>query len=535
VAVNIKERIHEILQEEAGGEVPFSLDHPEVEGRGDYSSNIALARSRLEKRAPLAIAEDLALRLKEKYADVFVAVEVANPGFLNFYLSSAYIAKALGDFEKKEKSQKTGKASVEYISANPTGPLHIGNARGGPIGDVIAHVLSEVGCIVTKEYFHNDAGAQIGKFADSLWHWYLKALKKPSVLPEGGYEGEYVSEVSRDIAKKYKDKFLKNPEKGKLFLADEALKRSWADNSDVMKKLGISFNKITKESALVKSKTKAALAELQEKDLLFEKDGATWFRYKNEQGEDKESVVIKSDGAYVYFANDIAYHKEKFAKNDYVVDVLGEGHQGHIPKLEAVADAFGFSRDNFKIVVHGQVTLVKGGEVVSMSKRKGNFVTAREVLEAVGKDAFRYFMLQYAPRSGMQFDLSLAKEKSKKNPVYYIQYAHARACSILAKSTKKTARVADSFEYFETEPEMQLIKKILELTEITHETARDFQVQRLAKYAYDLAASFTRFYETTRVVESGVYEAPRLALVALTQKTLAHVLGLLGISAPKKM
>ena len=324
---------------------------------------------------------------------------------------------------------------MEFISANPTGPLHIGNARGGPIGDVIAHLLEETGYKVIREYFHNDAGAQVGAFRDSLWHWYLLACGKESHMGEIQYASDYVKEFADKAKGRFKDKFIKKKD-GKERLLQFVFDKLLRENFETIKAMGIHFDKVTHESKLAKLKTKKVLDELEKKRVLKRKEGAVWFSPGGEYMKEREAVLVKNDGTYLYFANDIAYHKEKFKRNDVVVDVLGEGHQGHIPKLYAVAEVFGFPKEHFKIIVHGQVNLLKEGNIVSMSKRKGHFVTAREVLDEVGKDAFRFFLLAYSPRTAISFDIDLAKEQSKKNPVYYVQYAHARASAILQKSKK---------------------------------------------------------------------------------------------------
>jgi arginyl-tRNA synthetase len=470
-------------------------------------------------------------------------VEAASPGFLNFYLSAGFLHDALKKSLKEKKNPSTKlKASVEYISANPTGPMHIGNARGGPLGDVIANILAHVGYKVTREYFHNDAGAQIERYGNSLWHWYLVLSGKESVLSEDGYQGEYVKELAALAKKKFGLRLLKDPQ-GKKKLTEFVMARALAENIKLCKQVGIIFTKVTHESELAKKKTPKVLAELEKKGLLKKKEGAIWFSPGGQLGE-REAVVIKSDGTPVYFANDIAYHKEKFARANLVVDELGEGHEGHIPKLRAIADVYGFSQERFKIVVHGQVTLKKDGHVVSMAKRKGNFVTAHEVLDVVGVDAFRFFMLQHAPKSAMQFDIELARERSKQNPVYYVQYAHARAAGILKKSKQKANLKKINWSLLESLPELSLIKQILALPEIIEKTASDFEVQRLTHYAYELARAFTHFYETTKVIdpersrrvgEEKNLEASRLGLVLLARDTLRKVSKLLGISAPDKM
>lgn len=534
MAVNLQKTLYAILTDEGGGEVPFSLERQEVEGRGDYSSNIALVRAKYEHKSPMEIAERLAASIKEKYPDMFDIVEAAVPGFLNFYFSAGFVHHRVADFVRPSKRQKLGKASVEFISANPTGPLHVGNARSGPIGDVVANLLAEVGYKVTREYYHNDAGAQVERFRDSLWHWYLQALGSPSTLPENGYEGEYVAELGKEASKKWKRKLLEDS-KGKEKLLEFAFVKLAKENFATIKRMGIRFNAVIKESVLLKTKTPKVLMELRKKNLLKEKDGATWFVSNTAKGVE-EAVVIKSDGTPIYFANDIAYHKEKFSRSDFIVDVFGENHEAHIAKLRAVADVYSFPQERFKIVVYGQVTLKKGDQIVSMSKRKGNFVTAKDVLDAVGCDAFRFFMLEHAPRSAMQFDIELARERSKNNPVYYVQYAHARASGILKKSKKKIDFKKVDWSLAESLPELALIKHILAFPEVIEKTAHDFEVQRLTQYAYELARTFTHFYETSHVIgQEKPIEYTRLGIVALTRDMLRAVSRILGIAAPTTM
>ncbi|MEK7650109.1 MAG: arginine--tRNA ligase [Patescibacteria group bacterium] len=536
---NLRTYIEDVLRREIGSDVPFSVERQEVAGRGDYSSNIALVRAKVEKRLPMAVAEDIAIRVKEKHLPVFSKIEAAQPGFLNFYFDKQYLTEILRDSFAPMPKPKLGTASVEYVSANPTGPMHVGNARSGPIGDVVANLLADRGYKVVREYFHNDAGAQIGRFANSLWHWYLIACGEESTLAEDGYQGEYVQEMGKAVHKKYGAKIVNKPDIYKERITKVALARMLKDNLALAKRMGILFDKVTAESDL-EAKTKRALALLDKKGLLTKKEGATWFTPKDDNLGEREAVVIKSDGTYVYFANDIAYHAEKFKRADLVVDELGDGHEGHIPKLRAVADAFGFPQENLKIVVHGLVTLKKDGQVVSMAKRKGNFVTAEELLDTVGKDAFRFFMLQYAPRSAMTFDIDLARAKSKDNPVYYIQYAYARASSILKKAGYQQGRKINykkvAWPVLETEAEWALIKMVLALPDVISQTAEDFALQRLSRFAVDFARAFTHFYETTHVIgERADLEYARLALVSLFRDTLRRQCQLMGISTPETM
>ena len=523
--------IRDIIVREVRDDISFSVERSELETHGDYSSNIALARAKIERKAPLEIAASIAAQIKEKYSNIFHAIEVAPPGFLNFYLAPEFLRAQVADLLKPVKKKNLGRASVEFISANPTGPLHVGNARSGPIGDVIANLLIEQGYKVTREYYHNDAGAQMGKLTATMWHWYMEACGKKSEFPEDGYPGNHLEIIARQAKKKFSIKLLTD-KKGQTKLTEFTFSALEKENFETIKSMGIQFDRIVRESNLAKTKTKKVLAELKKRGLIKKKDGAEWFS----PSEEIEAVVEKSDGTLIYFANDIAYHKEKFIKNDFVVDVFGENHEAHIPKLYAVADVFGFARENLKVVVYGHVSLKEGEKVIAMSKRKGNFVTASEVIKAVGADAFRFFMLEHSPRSSMQFDLKLAKAKSKENPVYYVQYAHARTLGILRKSKMKIDLKKADWSLLETLPEIRLIKQILLGTEVVGMTTLDYGVQRLTRYAYELARSFTHFYETTLVIgDDKKLTASRLALVMLTRDTLRHISKLLGISTPDKM
>ncbi len=486
---------------EASGSTDFVVEYQEKKGFGDYSTNVALVIGKKEGKDPMIVAEEIVGKLDD------VVAEVAKPGFINITVDSDLIQRHI----KEAKKEKKGKASVEFISANPTGPLHIGNARGGPIGDTIANVLERVGYTVKREYLHNDAGAQVGKFKESLRHWYTGGGENEEIQYQGDYIKELVKSAPKDLDE---DKLLS-------FAFDSLQKENFA----TIKDMGIEIDKVTADSDLLKGKTQDVIKEFEKKGFLEKKDGAMWFKMEN------PAVVVKSDGTPVYFANDIAYHKEKFSKNDVVVDILGEGHHGHIPKLNAIAEALEFPLENFHILVHGQVSLMKKGESVKMSKREGNFVTAREVLDEVGKDAFRYFLLSYSPRTAMKFDIDLAKERSKKNPVYYVQYAHARACSVLNKSEKKPK--ADWNKLTESQ-ELNLLRRIVSMSDVVNDTAHDFEVQRLTHYAYSLAKDFTAFYENVRV-SGEAEEGARLALVDLAKTRIADILGLMGISAPENM
>ncbi|PIR79825.1 MAG: arginine--tRNA ligase, partial [Candidatus Levybacteria bacterium CG10_big_fil_rev_8_21_14_0_10_35_13] len=552
---NRQEKIYSILKEialEMGAkDVPFSVEIPKDKSHGDLASNIALVLYKNFSRGPAAhhphptsshplralddghpfaspldsgssesglppahftprfknpmeLAQEILNILNTKYLihdTDFDKIEIAAPGFINFYFSQKFLAsqvneiinqnskygqsdigKALPAHLAKAMAKRAGrqgkKASVEFVSANPTGPLHIGNARGGPLGDAIANVLSKAGYGVTREYLHNDVGGQVTKLGEAIYYT-LNPDKKTE--EEIQYQGDYIGELATQIEKQLpkdlsKEEFVEKAGQ----IAVEILLEEILEDCRLM---GIEFDKITKESDLRK-RVPEVLEKL--KSSLKEKDGALWFAphlrasfaevaTKAEQGfggqandeflKDRETVVKKSNGEYTYFASDIVYHNEKMSSNDLVIDVLGSNHSGHVPRLQAVIKALGFNVSNFKVILYQFVRLKRGEEIVKMSKRAGDFVTAREVLDEVGKDAFRFFLLTPRSQTHMDFDLELAKERSAENPVFYIQYAYTRICSIFSKfqisNFKFQIESADTSKLTEKE-EVDLIRNLIQ-------------------------------------------------------------------------
>ncbi len=528
----IKSLIEELLVQEIGkfgveaaGVVVSRSTDPKF---GDFSTNAAMKISRDLKQSPMETAKILADRVESQ--PQFEKVEVVAPGFVNFFVKAdlwqSEIENVLGQGQKygSNESGKGKKARVEYVSANPTGPLHFGNARGGPIGDVLANILAFSGWEVLREYLHNDIGGQVVKLGQTI-----ENVAKGQNLEEQEYKGEYIKEIVEKIGD------FETPEQAGKMAVDMMLDETLADCAA----MGIKFDKVYSESGFVESKdTEKALEELEKKGVLKEKDGAKWFAPSDEFLKDRETVVVKSDGTYTYFSNDIAYHRLKFAEGyDLVVDVFGANHHGHVPRLQAVVSSFGFDVSKFHVILYQWVRFKKGGEILAMSKRSGNFVTAREVLEMVGADAVRFFVLMHDANSHIDFDLDLAREQSNRNPVYYVQYAHARICSILAKSKVKSQNSKVKLDLLKTPFDIELIKKITQLPEVVEEVAGNFAVNRITTYATDLADTFHKFYENCRVIdeENEDLTEARLALVNATKTALQNTLKLLGISAPEKM
>lgn len=534
----IYKTISRVLRERFGlaVETEFSVASPENPEHGDYASNAALVFSKRLGKTPIEVAHQLREGL---IAGGFSDTDVAVPGFLNIHVPISDLHDGLKTIlSEKEKFGGTdigkGKsARVEYVSANPTGPVHIGNARGGPIGETISRVLEKSGYEVLREYYHNDAGTQVEKMGMTLWYWYRKQLGEEGEFPEGGYQGEYLREVA-DEALRIEGRSL-----DVAGITRFGLDYIYKENMEVAKRLGISFDHVVKESELLASgKTAAVVEELKQKGVIKEREGAQWFVPADEFLEDRESVVVRSTGQPTYFASDIAYHKEKFTSgNDLVINVFGSNHHGHVPKLQALTKIYGFDPARFHVVLYQYVRVKRGMDVVKMSKRAGTYVTAKEVLDEVGPDALNFFLLMHAPSTHMDFDLDLARERSQQNPVYYVQYAHARCASILKNAGMRNEELGiREIVLLKEKEELELIKKMLQLPEAVEDTAGDFQVHRLTRYATELARAFHHFYEKHRVItEDTALTAARLSLIEATMTTLRNVARLLSIGAPEKM
>ena len=520
---------------------------------GDFTTNVALrvAQGKLPsvsdakpfdkangKQSPMELAKVLAQSLQKQ--SYIKKLEVVKPGFVNFFIRDEYWQKEVenvlkqGDKYGSNSLGKGKKASVEFVSANPTGPLHFGNARGGPIGDSIASVLEFSGYKVVREYLHNNVGVQVAKLGESIVN-----VAKGQKLEDQEYKGEYIRDLAKQIANsklKTQNSKLDEEETGQKAVAI-ILKEVLKDCED----MGIKFDEVYPEGDFIKSgQTKKILDVLEKKYFLKKKEGALWFAPSDEFLKDRETVVKKSDGSYTYFANDIAYHNLKFAQNPaLVIDILGANHHGHVPRLQAVVKALGYDVSRFHVILYQWVRFRRRGEFVKMSKRSGTLVPAQEVLSEIGRDALRFFILMHDANSPIDFDLDLAREKSAKNPVYYVQYAHARIASILPRANSKSEirnPKSVNFQLLTTNYELDLIKQISKLPELVEDIAGNFAVHRLTGYAIALADSFHKFYENCRVVgEKEDLEKARIGLITATKIALANTLNLLGVSVPEKM
>ena len=519
----------------------FSVEIPKDKNHGDYSTNAAMRYAKILRKSPREIAENLSKTLQN--SDIIEKIEIAGPGFINFFIRNDSLTKIISDILKNGenyfKSNIGGgtKIMVEYVSANPTGDLHLGHARGAAYGDTLTRILSFVGYDVLREYYVNDAGNQIEVLGNSLFERYKEALGLPFDLSKIGYQGKDVIKLAHDIAAQDKNKWVD----------DDSIERK-----DYFKKVGtkLELDKIKKDLDLYRihfdhyqseldlyrsGKVENALKEVKKTPYTYELDGALWLK-TTEFGDDKDRVLIKSDGSLTYFTPDISYHKDKFDRGyDKLIDILGADHHGYIARLKAGLKILGYNPDNLDIAIVQMVRLMENGEEVKMSKRTGNAVTIRELCEDVGVDVARYFFISKPIISHLDFDLGLARNQSNENPVYYIQYAYARMMSILRKND--SYEIKDAYSLLNNEKEIQLIKHLGELKHVLEDVTKVKEVNIVANYAYRLAQLFHSFYNDLTVIDKDneALTKERLSLVKACAITLKTTLGLLGIEAKESM
>ena len=519
----------------------------ENKNHGDYTSNVAFLLAKFSKKSPKIIAEDLAKKLNSQKIEDFEKIDTMN-GFINFFLSPECLYHQLKEILKLKNKYgfsnkyKKIKIQLEFISANPTGPLTMGNGRGGFYGDALANILESQGYEVTREFYINDRGGQILALGRSIKLAQGEKLNLEKTESENLYKGNYIKELAKQI-----DKELSVEEAGQK--AADLILNTYI--KPVVKKIGINYDTWFSEKSLYPPSHKASggrskesnyekvMKNLMQKDLIYEKDGATWMK-TSELGDSEDRVLIKSNGDETYFMSDILYHLSKFnlRKFDKVINIWGADHHGDVPRLMGALKALGINVENLKIVLIQFVRLTSGGRGAKISKRAGTFVTLEEVVNEVGLDAARFFFLMYSINTHMDFDMALAKERSAKNPVYYVQYAHARISSILrkAKSKRNFQFSIFNFQLLKEKSELDLIRKLVELPEILSDISNNYEVHHLVRYALELAREFHNFYEKERVItEDEKLTSARLALVAATKIVLANILNLMGIKAPDRM
>jgi len=520
------------------------IEHPQNPEHGDLASGLPLKLARAMRMSPMAIAEKVS-----EYVVPPPQVEklwVASPGFINFTLREDWLSTevesilAAGESYGGIELGKGKRVQVEFVSVNPTGPLHVGHGRGAVLGSTLANVLTASGYVVEREYYINDMGNQVYNFGRSLYTRYQQCLGKEAAMPPDGYYGNYMIDLAKEIIQEQGDRFLLLPESEAVSqIAEVGVAKMLQRIKEDLELLNVVFDTWFSERSLYQGKQYSqAMKLLQNGGYIAKKENATWFE-SSSLGEDKDNVLVRSNGSPTYFASDIAYHYNKFLerKFDWVIDIWGADHQGHVPRMKVVLKALERDPEQLKVIICQLVTLRRGEEIVKVSKRSGDIITLKEVIDEVGSDACRFIFLSRSADSQMDFDMELAKRQSADNPVYYVQYAHARIASILrfAKQQKIDYSQGD-VSLLTTEPELTLIRRLILLPEIVEQVAVTIEPHHLPYYAQDLATVFHSFYKQCRVVSKDeALTKARLKLVKATQIALAKVLRLMGMAAPEKM
>jgi len=521
----------------------ISIEHPQKAEHGDYAASLPLKMARITSMNPLVIAQKIVEYIKP--IKEVAKVSVAPPGFINFRLSDSWLAGQVDEIlacGADYGNINLGRGSsvlVEYVSANPTGPIHAGHGRGAVLGSTLANILVAAGYKVSQEFYVNDAGSQIEAFGTSLYIRYLQEMGKETKIPEGGYHGHYVIELARKIREEEDDKYLHMPRQQAVSeLTDIGVNKMLKEIERELKTLGVSFDRWFSEKYLFKGLYQKVLKLLEDKGFTNRKEGATWFT-STALGEDKDNVIIRSDGSPTYFASDIAYYYNKFLNRKYkkVINICGAAHQGHVSRMKAVLDALGVDPERLIIIIAQMVTLKRGKELVRLSKRSGEIITLREVIDEVGADACRFFFLARSADAQMDFDLELAKQESAENPVYYIQYAHARIASIFRLAQEKNIDYTDGeVALLDNVAELELVRRLTLLPEVIERSVLAKEPNHLAYYAQELATVFHGFYNVCRVISADdKLSKARLKLVAAVKLVLKRTLELMGVAVPDKM
>ncbi len=549
----------------------IEIEIPKNESLGDVATTIAMGLTKILKKPPGKIAEELLPKIIEQ-SGPFEKIEIAGPGFINFKFQKEYFYENLERLLEKEHSSlrtdisKGRKIQVEFVSANPTGPLHIGHGRGAAVGNALSNLLHAAGFDVQREYYINDAGLQVKLLGQSVYARYQQMLGNNIPFPEEGYKGSYIESISEEITKRANSKYHNKPfeECGDFFI-NYAYKNMLADIAKDLRDFGIAFDRWQSEKELYEEgKVKDSLNTLRERDFLYERDGALWFS-STRFGDDKDRVVAKKDGEYTYFASDIAYHKDKLNRGfDSIIDIWGADHHGYIPRLKSVLEALGVPKEKFTVILVQMVTLLRHGEPVQMSKRAGEFITLREVIDEVGADTAKFIFLTRRADSHLEFDIEVAKEQSAENPVFYVQYAFARISSIFRQAVERGALTKDERRPRKASPrgeqttddrkieeenvqevdlsalkeddEILIIKKLLQYPMVFEGAVLSFEPHRITYYLQELAKLFHSYYNKHRVIsDDKALTTARLCLCKAVQIVLEEALKILGVSAPERM
>ena len=519
----------------------FSLSPPKQESFGDLSSNIALLISKQMKENPLGVAEKIKAKLLNKNIKNIDAITVSPPGFINFVIKQNFYQNNLksiiqdkDDFGKDFKG-KNKSANVEFVSANPTGPLTVGHGRNAVIGDTVSNILEWHDYKVTREYYYNDAGKQMRTLGKSVEARYLELLEKSFEFPEGGYQGDYIIEIAKEIINN-NGKDLKENDAQFLSSAEKTIFRQIKNS---LNSLGIKFDIFSNEKSFYDSGAiEQLLSQLKDKGLIYEDDGATWYK-ATELGAKQDKVYIKSSGEPTYRLPDTAYHRDKINRDfDLIVDVFGADHSDTYPDVLSALKALNLDTDHIKILIYQFVTLIKNGEKVKMSTRKADFITLDDLIDELGLDIVRYFFIMRSMNTHLDFDLNLAKDQSDKNPVFYLQYAYARICNIIRHGEGQNYKFSDDFDatLLNQSSEIKLLKLMSNFPTMMETALDTLEPQIIANYLQELASSFHKFYGNCKVItEDKNISQARLGLINGTKIILSTGLSILGISAPEKM
>ncbi len=538
----------------AAGEMPplrplpsFEVEPPRDPRHGDYAVNLALALAPVLGRSSREVGAAI-LRHLPVPSDVFQRAEIAGPGFLNVWLAAGFVHRWLRQVHVEDRGfgrtpvGRGRRVLVEYVSANPTGPLHVGTGRNGAIGETIARLLEALGYSVSREYYVNDVGTQVDTLAASVEARYLELLGRSATFPEDGYRGQYVVDIARRILAEQGERLVDAAPAERLArIAEDALGIMLEEIRSTLEAFGITFDTWFRERTLHESgAVRRFLDELRHLDLLYEQDVALWFR-STLFGDDKDRVVVRRDGRPTYFAADIPYHLDKYARGfEHLIDVWGVDHIGDIARVRGGLQALGKDPATFEVIIHQHIRLRNEGEVVRMSKRSGEFVTLRDLIDAVGRDAARYFFIMTSPAVPLDFDFALARRRSAENPVYYVQYAHARICSIIREAERLGVRRPPAQDIdlapLESPEEWALAKRVISLPEVVYAAGSRREPQRLGAYARELAEAFHVFYTQRRVLtDDPRLTAARLVLVDAVRCVLRNTLDVMGVEAVERM
>ncbi len=523
------------------------LDAPREKSHGDLATTLALTLAKSESRPPRAVAE-IIIRNVDDAEGVIEKIEVAGPGFINFFLKQDQWHKTLFDIQSEGARYgltnigKGEKVLVEFVSANPTGPLHVGHGRGAAVGDALSNLLAATGYDVKREFYINDAGRQVRLLASSVYARYQQALGNNAPFPEDGYHGSYIEEIAKGIIKIHGKKFLNvSLAECESLFADYGKETMLAEIRADLEAFGVRFDTwFSEKSLLADNSVQKSIDELKERGYLYEQDGALWLKSTAFE-DDKDRVVVKKDGDYTYLATDIAYHRHKLGRGfKTLVNIWGADHHGYIQRVQAVIQAFGHPKDSLHMLLVQLVTLLRHGQPVPMSKRAGEFVTLRDVVQEVGSDAARYIFLTRRSDSHLDFDLDVAKEQSRENPVYYVQYAHARIASLFREAEGRDIKMpgpdAVNVSLLDLTEEQAIIKKLAQYPEVIEEAALAYEPHRLTYYLQDLAGLLHNYYFKHRIISDDAGRTgARLFLMKQVKTVVQGALGILGVAAPERM